>query len=532
MELKGIPSPSLIKGQIEKNFTVPFYGGNKFVPFILNDIQKKLNTEHDYRNIILKARKEGVSTLILAKAIVLCNEISNFRCVFLANNDDNTKGIFAKAKSLITHSSKYEKLSSIGKEEINFPANDSTIMMATAGRKTAFRGDDIHMAHLSEIAYFAYPDVYEAVAEAGNKHMLIFMESTANGKNLFWELWCKTARYPKDFDYKPFFFGWNYHPDYVKKLDTLIAPTLEEQDIIAEHNISLEQINWRRGKINSMLNAEKFCQEYPLTPNEAFLSSGRPVFNSRMLNEMRKCSKDYRQGDILQNKNGEFEFSNNKNGCWKIFDFPRKGYEYVCGADCCEGLGGGDFNAAEFFEPGTFEQVAEYHSGGDPDQFAYELNKGGRFFKDALLSVERNGTGFSVNSDLYNDYNYPHIYQEVQNEDTMNLEQTEKYGFRTNKKTRQIIVDNAIRLIRMGIVKLNSLELIDECEAFEYNEMGKPTHPKGKKDDRVMAMMIAINMIENYRTVREEQRSAKPLTYHDLVQSYHKRKYYGIGGYG
>jgi hypothetical protein len=54
----------------------------------------------------------------------------------------------------------------------------------------------------------------------------------------------------------------------------------EEQDLLNNHGADLEQISWRRWAIPNRCQGyvDKFHQEYPTTPEEAFISTGTPAF--------------------------------------------------------------------------------------------------------------------------------------------------------------------------------------------------------------------------------------------------------------
>lgn len=486
----------------ESIFMVPRYGSTEWIPFTLNNAQKvSLEGIHDF-NVILKSRKLGFTTLIEAFFIVNCHEFPDTKIVFLADNDDNTLSIFEKTKDLITHCNpKFDGFKNVSceKKRIEFP-NGSTITVATAGRKSAFRGKDIHGVHLSEIAFYEFPDVYEAVLEACAKgQATVFLESTANGKNLFFDLWEKAKGFPNTSNFKPFFFGWFEHPDNVIPVSEDFKPTTEELELVAKYKVSNEQLAWRRWKINSMPSPDKFPQEYPINDSEAFLSSGRPVFDVYMLDAMKNTAKtDYRTIDLIYNKSAEVALQDNKFGFVKIFEPPRSNGLYVIGADCAEGVDGGDYNAAHVADAETRIQVAEFHGMGDPDSFAFELNKLGRFYNSALMAPERNNSGYTVIRCLVNDYAYPNMFQEHTEEDTMMTTGTENYGFRTNIKTRQIIIDLAKKNIRKGLYKINSINCINEAMSFIYTKSGKPQHDSGKHDDLVFAFMITLYVLEEF----------------------------------
>ena len=65
--------------------------------------------------------------------------------------------------------------------------------------------------------------------------------------------------------------------------------TEEERSLQEAYDLTDEQLMWRRWKISSMSPTQDysredlFKQEYPMTDNEAFLSTGRPIFDPETL---------------------------------------------------------------------------------------------------------------------------------------------------------------------------------------------------------------------------------------------------------
>ena len=511
-KFKNMLEPHVYKQVFKKHFRIPRYGGTKFVPFDINEMQEDIIDHMDFNNIILKARKEGMSTLVLALALINCNEIPNYHAVFLADNEPNTKAIFSRVKDFLIHMDGLELEVDDTTTTVRFLRTNAKMEISTAGRKSAFRGSDIHFVHCSEIAFFQYPDVYEAVLEAMDSSGggIAFFESTANGRNLFFSLWNKAQGFPRESTFKPFFFGWNRHPAYSRPVSEVFTYSAEEKayvemaEQIYDIKLTKEQMAWRRYKLNSMPNPDKFPQEYPLTANEAFLSSGKPVFKAKKLDDMKQTAVDYRIGSIDLNKTGNLSWvDESTRGYLRLFEAPKPGREYIIGADCAEGIEGGDYDAAYVQDAESGVQTAEFHGCVDPDQFAYELNKLGRFYNTALLAVERNNHGYTTNSRLMNDYEYPRLYQEEKDMDTMMSTTTLNCGFRTNTKTRPLMVDLAKRFIRKGLVKINSIPCIDECLSFVTSNTGKAQHDVGMHDDRVFAAMIAWYVWDKYADLRD-----------------------------
>jgi hypothetical protein len=488
------------KTAIEGYLKITDFETGEIVPFKLNYTQDKLLAEFAHNNVILKARKEGISTLILAIAIINCNEFKNFNAVFLADLSQNTKKIFERAKDIIKHAD--IKLDvDIQNEVIIFKKTGSTMIISTAGRKSAFRGSDVHFAHLSEAAFFEYVEVYEAVGEAMLPGAVMFVETTANGRNGLYDLWEMAQGYPKSTNWKPFFFSWADHPSYKLPVTEGFVLTDEEKETQVSYkletgkDLTSEQLMWRRDKLKSMRDPAKFPQEFPLTASEAFLASGKCIFQTKMLDAMKQTAGDYRLGEILLNSAKKYAFFDKQSGYVRIFKSPEQGKRYVIGADTAEGVEGGDFNAASILDPQTKEQVAEVHILCDPDLFADILNKIGTYYNVALIAPERNMHGFTVVKSLVENYRYPNIYFEEDETDQMYSQVTDKFGFRTNRKTRPLMIDNMIYWIRSGSIKINSIPCINECLSFIRTSTGKEQADKGKKDDRVIALMIACYII-------------------------------------
>ena len=73
----------------------------KSVPFILNTPQKKILYDLGNMDIILKARKEGISSLILAMFTVDFLTIENVTCAVISHEDKATQRLFDKVRYFI-----------------------------------------------------------------------------------------------------------------------------------------------------------------------------------------------------------------------------------------------------------------------------------------------------------------------------------------------------------------------------------------------------------------------------------------------
>lgn len=486
----------------EKALKIIDFETGKTVPLKLNPIQRRLLYQCEDRNQILKARRHGISTVILAMAFTNCLAFKNFKAAFIADKKDNAREIFETIHFFLNHLPKDLQVptDTETKDEVSFSSMNSKITVSTAGAKTAKRGSGLNFIHFSEIAFFENVEIITAAREARMKELVTFYESTANGMNHFFDWWEDAKGFfkkPQTSTVKPFFFSWAEHPSYRKDVQEGFKLSQEEKHLVeeaAERDVSVsnENIMWMRWKLLDMDDPTLFPQEYPLFPRDAFISTGRPVFNLSQLDRMKQNSKDYRVGNLELNRKHNVQFFDEKGGYIRFFDEPELGKQYIIGADVAEGKQDGDFSAACVIDAETHVQVAEFHGHLDPDQYAYRLNQLGKFYNEAVLIVEQNGPGHSVNSMLYNHYNYSRLWQEEVDDSDGSISSSANLGFRTNKATREELLALSKRAIRLGLVKLNSVPCIMECCAFEISKTGKAEAAKNKHDDRVIAMMLAI----------------------------------------
>jgi hypothetical protein len=67
-----------------------------------------------------------------------------------------------------------------------------------------------------------------------------------------------------------------------------------EWQLREKNALTWEQLNWRRYTVANKCQGDEelFMQEYPSTPEEAFISSGRPKFNIPALRKYQTITKD------------------------------------------------------------------------------------------------------------------------------------------------------------------------------------------------------------------------------------------------
>lgn len=147
--------------------------------------------------------------------------------------------------------------------------------------------------HNSEVAFYEHTDELEtglmqAVADLPGTE--IILESTANGiGNMFHEAAMKAMAGTSL--YQLIFIPWYWMDEYRLAPPEGFAPEQDELLLMKTYGLDLEQIYWRRMKIAGMKGGlAKFQQEYPFTPEEAFLMSGETFYSKESIVAARKCS--------------------------------------------------------------------------------------------------------------------------------------------------------------------------------------------------------------------------------------------------
>jgi hypothetical protein len=77
---------------------------------------------------------------------------------------------------------------------------------------------------------------------------------------------------------------------------------------------------------------------------------------------------------------------------------------------------------------------------------------------------------------------------------------TKKIGWTTSSKTRNIMIDDFRKEFEEGNLIINSNLTLSEMKTFVMKENGKREHADGKFDDCLFADMIALQLINDFRT--------------------------------
>lgn len=464
------------------------------VPFKFNKVQEKyydiLRSENPsmdgVREIVLKARQQGMSSFILAlfAADFLLRDYSVSICI--SHRKDSTEILFKKVKGYLDSyfevlakkqgvpfaSIQKQFMKTDSKNLIENAMNHAVFYIGTAGAKVGGRGGTARNILYSETAFYQDTELITAqeivvgtAQQVPQGKGMIFLESTANGEgNYYQKTWEQAER--GESVYKPRFFGW----------DQFYSQA------------------WIDQKKKEFPNKQLFQQEYPLTPEEAFIASGTPYFNNFILQKWAKrdekpliAGKFEQDGTvtILDDKPPVRIYRDLEWGEQTVvFGDPAESQDYCAAVVCSK-------KKLDF--PIVLNQIME------SSQFGYEVYAMCRyiFTKTGMwpkLAIERNTGAATIY--VLKLLNYPDMFRMVDFTAASNAEKG-GLGWTTTghitggeiQGTRRKMLDDlslAINQSEHGYITLYDQEQLRQLKSF-VTVKGRAQARANKKDDLVMA---------------------------------------------
>jgi len=456
-------------------------------------IEKQIKEKGRVRALVLKARQQGISTYTAGRVFWKTFYTPHTRSVVIAHDSATSDALFTMSKNFIDRMSddfKPELVRSNAKE-VKFSHNDSGYRLYTAGSPEAGRGTTPTILHCSECAFWQNDDkilagLFQGVSSSDGTE--IILESTANGATgAFYRMWKAAER--GENDYIPIFLPWFMTQEYHMDPPDNFERTIEEDEIAEEFGLNDSQLWWRRMKIGEG-GESKFRQEYPSTAEEAFVVSGKNVFNVEKLNKLEtKAPVALREFNTSMSN-----WEDHREGNLSIWQSPGFDEKFIIGADVSLGVGQ-DYSVAVVLNSKR-QIVALYRDNHvDPAVFGRDLFYLGRYFNNALLAVESNSMGVSTLQKL-KEMKYVNLYYQTQ---IANLtdEDGVRLGFRTTSASKPAIISNLKNWIDNDEVAIWSRDIVNELRDYVSDDKGKTNASKGSTDDAVMALAIAA---EVYRT--------------------------------
>ena len=371
--------------------------------------------------------------------------------------------------------------------------------------------------HFSEAAFYecALSDVQAGMGEAIVSGGIQIYETTANGFNEFEELWrsgsCVNV-----------FYEWwrtaEYRSCEYKYLDKCDAWLEARKKLLFDLGLDREQVTWYCKKYNGYIDKALIRQEYPITPEEAFISTGESVFDKDLIYaRLAELGDGYgrlgyfeyeKRLEIITDERGNpigeqwhidnIRFKASADGYIRLHEEPRVErdgdgdviglYPYAIGGDTAES--GADFFTAKVVDVMSGKCAATLRRRKmDEELYAEQIYCLARFYNEAKVAIEINYSRHPVRV-LRQKYGYTNLYLR-RDVSGISDETLRDYGFETTKATKPIIIAELVALFRENPQIECDPETLREMLSFVKKDNGKQEADVGMHDDLVMASAIA-----------------------------------------
>ena len=438
------------------------------IKFVLREAQEEtVRVWIDSRySIVLKARQIGFSTLAAAFTFWETFFWPDRFTVMLSRTEREASKLLQKTKygyKMLPAWMRVRGPDLLSDNQLKMVfANDSAIESLPSGNDPA-RGESVYRVIIDEMAFL--PNAEEAwasiepIADVGGRVICL---STANGEgNIFHQLWVGSQTSTNRFT--GVFFPWS-------------AGDRDE--------------DWYEAKKRDLPDWQ-LAQEYPDNPDEAFIRSGRPVFDIEALRNIEPIEpkRGYLKNEIGRNHYTFIE----DGGELSIWELPDSQEIYVIGADVAEGLGHGDFSSAHIISANTGLLVAQWHGHVDPDVFGEVILRAlGYYYNHALIGVESNNHGLTTIKGLQR-VGYRNIYRQ-RKMNSRNPQISDTMGWRTTAVSKPLAIDELNAAVRDESILIYDKSTIAELRTFVREANGK-MHGS-PHDDRVMSLAIGNQMLK------------------------------------
>lgn len=268
----------------------------QLIPFKFNRAQIYINAKLEeqrartgmVRALILKGRQLGASTLIGARYYHKASLAHGVSVFILTHEQAATDNLFGMVTRYHANTPLRPSTGAANAKELVFNKLDGGYAVATAGQKAVGRSRTTQLFHGSEVAFWPNAADHFSASVQGVPNepgTEIVLESTANGVGgEFYERWQQAEAGIGDYIaiFVPWFWGDDYRrpvPDNFKlRMDKMTGEDISEAEYQELHGLDMEQMVWRRAKINELKDPLLFMQEYPATADEAFQTTGHDSY--------------------------------------------------------------------------------------------------------------------------------------------------------------------------------------------------------------------------------------------------------------
>jgi hypothetical protein len=419
----------------------------------------------DYRfNILRKFRQAGCTTIAASWALWTAIFEKHKTIVIISKGDAESTEVLDRIKLMYDNLPEEFKPGIIedNKHTLKLKTN-STIKSRPSGKQSG-RSLAGSILIIDEAAFIDNIDsiwaaVYPIISTGGKAFVL----STVNGiGNWFFETYYQAKEQKNSFNCLD--IHWQEHPEYNRQVgyEHLYEAMLERSP-------PLDIDHWE-AITKSNMPLKQWLQEYECS----FLGTGETYFDGEVLTSMKE--------NVVEDYGIKY---NNKMRVWKD---PEPFYEYILAADVSLGRGR-DYSAFHIINMYNGEQVAEFYSNKTPiNEFAEIISHEARLYNTAHVICERNTIGNNLIDWLFTILEYDNLWFDERN----------NIGFQTTSSNREVLLAGLEEALRTEFLKINSERTVEELFTFIVSEGGKAQAEKGKCDDLVISLALAVY---GYKTI-------------------------------
>lgn len=463
------------------------------------------------RYVILKARKLGVSVYWIGALLEAATRTSDVPCALVAQHDEAAKKLLRQAKGIRDKAPWQLAKRFDNTKQLHFAQPcGSTIDLASAKTEDPLRGATMRYVHITEPQLWLGDAKKRRIAielsVAKDPDTLIGYEGTGCGRNWFYDFYFAAAEGTEENGFQAIFLSWllDAQFDYCipvepEALEQIVKTLSVKEQALRRLGAVWGQIAWRRNELATTFGGDEelFTQEYPSTPEEAFMSEGRPAFNALLVDRARDaCRAPVWIGDIgLKERRDEwgidFDLLEDARGELKILEKPVHGEDYAMGVDVGTGQRM-DNSCANVIAVSSGRHVAQLKNNVDePHRFGAKVCALAEHYRKAYVLCESNTVGQGV-LDSLRKLNYGRIGTRDTFDEAWKKVGT-KLGWHNNEDSRERLF-NAIQryLADMAGPWPATPELCNELYPMFRNDQLKVETPKGKKDDNALSWGIAL----------------------------------------
>lgn len=438
---------------------------------------------------VLKARQLGLTTVIAARNFWKALLLPNHRVLVMAHTHEASENIFKIYRRFYDNLPQALQFETTAANVREIAFYHGGLVKVTSASSGSARGSTYNSIHCSEFAF--YKDITSTIASAfqtASDDAQIVMETTANGINEAHKMWFEESGYDK------LFIAWTDDVNYKTSAKPANIPAVL-LDYQRDHGLTDEQFNWavRTYYVKCASDWNIFRQEYPLTPDQAFVTSGARFFTQVFPHVKSFCG--YRQ-----------------------YAKPIDYRIYSIGVDTAAGGPNGDYSAfctLDVTQKGKPEIVSTFYEQVRPAAFSEKVLAEAKKY-GALVTVESNSYGLSVLEHLLQ-REWAYLYRRTKY-DKLADRWTESLGFNTSLSTRSLLLSRLQEYIGNSWLGVKDDRLKYEMNTFIFNDNGKPEAASGKHDDMIFATALALIGMDQIDQVEQIRQAERPHNVRAMLQ--------------